>query len=229
MSGADIKVVDIEKSFRVTQTNSVEVLKGITFDVLAGESLAVTGSSGSGKSTLLQILGAMEYPCNGEVVVNGRDITQMDESARADFRNREVGFIFQLHYLLPQLTAIDNVLVPTWNSRKESDKYVERAYELLNRVGLSEFSKRLPGQLSGGERQRVAVARALIMEPALILADEPAGALDRSNTESLMNLLLEINSVEKATLVLVTHSAFCAKVMQREISLVDGVVRGARS
>lgn len=222
MSGADIKVVGIEKSFKVTQTSFFEVLKGITFDVLAGESLAVTGSSGSGKSTLLQILGAMEYPGSGEVVVNGRDITRMDERSRADFRNREVGFIFQSHYLLPQLSAVDNVLVPTWNSRKESEKHIERAYELLKRVGLSEFARRLPGQLSGGERQRVAVARALIMEPALILADEPAGALDRSNTESLMNLLLEINSVEKATLVLVTHSAFCAQSMQREISIVDG-------
>jgi len=222
MSGADIKVVNCTKSFPVTESAAVDVLNGISFDLLAGDSLAVTGSSGSGKSTLLQILGAMEYPSSGEVLVNGRDITTLDESARADFRNREVGFIFQSHYLLPQLSALDNVLVPTWNSRRESEKHRERAHQLLERVGLGGFARRLPGQLSGGERQRVAVARALIMAPALILADEPTGALDRTNTESLMKLLLEINSVEKATLVLVTHSAFCAQRMQREITLVDG-------
>jgi len=224
MSGADIKVVDLKKSFPVTLSASVDVLKGISFEVLAGDSLAITGSSGSGKSTLLQILGAMEYPDSGGLFVNGHDITRLDESARSEFRNREVGFIFQSHYLLPQLSALDNVLVPTWNSRKESEKHLERAHELLKRVGLGDLTRRLPGQLSGGERQRVAVARALIMEPVLILADEPTGALDRTNTESLMNLLLEINGVEKATLVLVTHSAFCAQQMQREISLLDGVL-----
>jgi lipoprotein-releasing system ATP-binding protein len=222
MSGADIKVSNLMKSFPVTSSASVDVLKGISFDVLAGESLAVTGPSGSGKSTLLQLLGAMEFPGDGEIIINGRDITRLDEAARADFRNREVGFIFQSHYLLPQLTALDNILVPTGNSRKDSDKHIERAHKRLKQVGLSKFGQRLPGQLSGGERQRVAVARALIMEPALILADEPAGALDRTNTESLMNLLLEINNFEKATLVLVTHSEFCAAAMQRKISIVDG-------
>ncbi len=224
MSGADIRVVNCTKSFPVTESAAVNVLNGISFDLLAGESLAVTGSSGSGKSTLLQILGAMEYPDSGEVYINGRDITRLDERARADFRNREVGFIFQSHYLLPQLSALDNVLVPTWNCRSGGDKHLERAHHLLKRVGLGDFARRLPGQLSGGERQRVAVARALIMAPVLILADEPTGALDRTNTESLMNLLLEINSDEKATLVLVTHSAFCAQRMQREISLLDGVL-----
>lgn len=224
MSGADIRVVNCRKSFPVTESAAVNVLNGISFDLLAGESLAVTGSSGSGKSTLLQILGAMEYPDSGEVYINGRDITRLDERARADFRNREVGFIFQSHYLLPQLSALDNVLVPTWNCRSGGDKHLERAHHLLKRVGLGDFARRLPGQLSGGERQRVAVARALIMAPVLILADEPTGALDRTNTESLMNLLLEINSDEKATLVLVTHSAFCAQRMQREISLLDGVL-----
>lgn len=224
MSGADINVVNCQKNFPVAGSDSVEVLKGVSFDLLAGHSLAITGASGSGKSTLLQILGAMEYPSHGEVFVNGRDITRLDEGARAEFRNREVGFIFQSHYLLPQLSALDNVLVPTWNSRKEKDLHLSRAHELLKQVGLEGFAGRLPGQLSGGERQRVAVARALIMEPALILADEPTGALDRTNTESLMDLLLEINSIAKATLVLVTHSSFCAGRMGREISLLNGVV-----
>ncbi|MFA7173838.1 MAG: ABC transporter ATP-binding protein [Kiritimatiellia bacterium] len=224
MSGADINVVNCRKNFPVAQSDPVAVLKGVSFDLLAGHSLAITGASGSGKSTLLQILGAMEYPSSGGVFINGRDITRLDQGARAEFRNREVGFIFQSHYLLPQLSALDNVLVPTWNSRRESDQHLARAHELLERVGLESLARRLPGQLSGGERQRVAVARALIMEPALILADEPTGALDRTNSESLMDLLLEINSIEKATLVLVTHSPFCAERMEREISLLDGVV-----
>ena len=161
-------------------------------------------------------------PTAGEVLVNGQNIIGFDTASRAEFRNQEVGFVFQSHYLLPQLSVIDNVLVPAWNSRKESEKHIERAYALLDRVGLSSLEKRLPGQLSGGERQRVAVARALLMEPSLILADEPAGALDRKNTESLIELLKEINSVESATLILVTHSDFCAAAMQRQLHIVDG-------
>jgi len=224
MSGADLKVVDLTRSFESDQSIPVDVLKGISFNLLAGESLAVTGPSGSGKSTLLQLIGAMEYPDSGEIFINGRDITGLDESERSDFRNREIGFIFQSHYLLPQLSALDNVLVPSWNFNREREMYIERAYALLKQVGLGDLTRRLPGQLSGGERQRVAVARSLIMEPALILADEPAGALDRKNTESLINLLLEIKTQGKASLVMVTHSDFCADAMQRKIQIVDGVV-----
>lgn len=222
MSGADVYVKELFKSYKTEDADPVEVLKGISFDVHAGATLAVTGSSGSGKSTLLQILGAMEKPSSGDLFINGCNISEMDESARSDFRNREVGFIFQSHYLLPQLSVIDNILVPAWNVRQEKDKYVDRAYALLARVGLASLDKRLPGQLSGGERQRVAVARALLMAPSLILADEPAGALDRKNTESLMELLLEMNMVEKTTLLLVTHSEFCAETMQRQLRIVDG-------
>ncbi len=225
MSGADVYVKDICKSYETEDADPVEVLKGITFDVHAGSTLAITGPSGSGKSTLLQILGAMEVPSSGDVFVNGSNITQLDVSSCSEFRNREVGFIFQSHYLLPQLSVIDNILVPAWNTRKDREKHIDRAYALLARVGLDAFDRRLPGQLSGGERQRVAVARALLMSPSLILADEPAGALDRKNTESLMKLLLEMNKVENATLLLVTHSEFCADAMQRQIQIVDGVVQ----
>jgi len=226
MNGADVFVKNLVKSYDCGDAGSVEVLKGVSFDLHAGSTLAVTGPSGSGKSTLLHILGAMERASSGEVMIDGCCISDMDENARSDFRNKEVGFIFQSHYLLPQLSVIDNILVPSWNIRKEREKYVDRAYALLARVGLAAFDKRLPGQLSGGERQRVAVARALLMEPSMILADEPAGALDRKNTESLMELLLEVNKVERATLLMVTHSEFCADIMQRQIRIVDGVLHG---
>ncbi len=227
MSGADVCVKELFKVYSSADAEPVEVLKGITFDVCAGTTLSVTGPSGSGKSTLLQILGAMEMPSSGDVFVNGSNISQMDEGTRSQFRNREVGFVFQSHYLLPQLSVIDNILVPAWNTRHDREGYIDRAYALLTRVGLGDLDKRLPGQLSGGERQRVAVARALLMSPSLILADEPTGALDQKNTASLMDLLLEMNSVENATLILVTHSGFCADRMQRQLQIIDGVIIGA--
>lgn len=225
MSGADVLVKDVFKSYKTEDAAPVEVLKGVSFDVHAGATLAITGPSGSGKSTLLQILGAMEASDSGDVVVNGFNIAELDETGRSEFRNKEVGFVFQSHYLLPQLSVIDNILVPSWNISKDRESYVDRAYALLARVGLEALGRRLPGQLSGGERQRVAVARALLMSPSLVLADEPTGALDRKNTESLMELLLEVNKGENATLVLVTHSGFCADKMQRQIQIVDGIVK----
>ncbi len=225
MSGADISVKGVVKNFGNAGEVPVEVLRGVSFEALAGQTLAVTGPSGSGKSTLLQILGALDPPTSGAVVVNGRDIAVLGEEARADFRNREAGFIFQSHYLLPQLSVIDNVLVPAWNSRRESEKHVERACALLERIGIAALAKRLPGQLSGGERQRVAVARALLMEPSLILADEPTGSLDQKNTEGLIDLLLEINAAEGATLLMVTHSPYCAERMGRRIEIRDGLIR----
>lgn len=228
MSGADVRVKDLFKSYASGGVAPVEVLKGVTFDVYAGSTLAVIGPSGSGKSTLLQVLGAMEAASGGEITINGTDISQMDASDRGGFRNREVGFVFQSHYLLPQLSVMDNILVPAWNVRKEIEKYIDRAYALLARVGLETLDKRLPGQLSGGERQRVAVARALLMSPSLILADEPTGALDQKNAAELMELLLEINMDEGATLILVTHSPFCADKMRRQIEIIDGKLKGNR-
>jgi lipoprotein-releasing system ATP-binding protein len=183
--------------------------------------LAVTGPSGSGKTTLLQLIGAMDRPDAGEVRVNGRELGGLDEAARAAFRNREVGFVFQAHHLLPQLTALENVLVPAWAGTVTAE-VSERARHLLARVGLAERMEHFPGQLSGGERQRVALARALVLSPCLLLADEPTGALDRANALALIDLLLELNREERATLMMVTHAEACAERMGRRVALVDG-------
>jgi lipoprotein-releasing system ATP-binding protein len=183
--------------------------------------LAVTGPSGSGKTTLLQLIGAMDRPDRGEVRINGREMGGMDEQARARFRNRELGFIFQAHHLLPQLTALENVLVPAWGSAPQAERS-ERAVQLLKRVGLGERLTHFPGQLSGGERQRVAVARALVLSPCLVLADEPTGALDQTAARALVDLLLELNGEEKTTLIVVTHAEACAERMGRRVSLNDG-------
>ncbi len=226
MNGASVSVSKIEKVFSGAGPQPLKVLRGISFEVQAGESLSVTGPSGSGKSTLLHIIGALDYPTAGSVLIDGRDISALDESSRVEFRNRKAGFIFQSHYLLPQLTVIDNILVPAWNSRRDCEEHIERAYLLLRRVGLSAFAKRLPGQLSGGERQRVAVARALLMRPALVLADEPTGALDRENAAALIELMLEMNCMEKTTLLMVTHSEYCAEKMERRIEILDGMISG---
>ena len=199
----------------------IEVLRGLSFEVRPGETVAVTGPSGSGKTTLLQIIGAMDRPDAGEVCVNGRALSGLDEAERAAFRNREVGFVFQAHHLLPQLTALENVLVPAW-SGKIGDALTARARDLLGKVGLRERVGHFPGQLSGGERQRVALARALILSPNLLLADEPTGALDQSQSQALVTLLLELNAESHTTLIVVTHAEACAARMGRRVTLTNG-------
>jgi lipoprotein-releasing system ATP-binding protein len=220
-AGADVSVDCVARTFRIPGGVPVEVLRGVTLHVAAGGSVAVTGPSGSGKTTLLQLIGAMDRPDSGEVRVNGRELGGLDENARAQFRNREVGFVFQAHHLLPQLTALENVLVPTWGAAV-SEERSGRARHLLQRVGLGERLAHFPGQLSGGERQRVAVARALVMAPSLVLADEPTGALDQTAAQALVELLLELNSEEKTTLIVVTHAEACAQRMGRQVRLSDG-------
>ena len=224
-NGADVRVEGVVRTFGVPGGVPVEVLRGISLHVAAGESLAVTGPSGSGKTTLLQLIGAMDRPDSGEVRVNGRELGGLDEPARARFRNREVGFVFQAHHLLPQLTALENVLVPTWGATPHEERH-ERAVQVLKRVGLGERLTHFPGQLSGGERQRVAVARALVMSPCLVLADEPTGALDQTAARALVDLLLELNSEEHATLIVVTHAEACAQRMGRQVRLGDGRICG---
>jgi len=219
--GADVAVEDVQRTFRVPGGESVAVLRGVSFRVSAGEAVAITGPSGSGKTTLLQILGAMDRADSGTVRVNGRELGGMDEAARAGFRNREVGFVFQAHHLLPQLTALENVLVPAW-AGKVTEAHVARASHLLERVGLRDRMRHFPGQLSGGERQRVALARALVMEPCLLLADEPTGALDQANAHALVDLLLELNAEIHTTLVVVTHAEACAQRMGRRLKLENG-------
>jgi len=219
--GAEVVVSGVVRTFPVSGGAPVEVLRGISFEVRPGETVAVTGPSGSGKTTLLQIIGAMDWPDAGEVCVNGRSLSGLGEAERAAFRNREVGFVFQAHHLLPQLTALENVLVPAWTG-KIGAELTARARDLLGKVGLRERIDHFPGQLSGGERQRVALARALIASPGLLLADEPTGALDQAQAQALVTLLLELNAESHTTLIVVTHAEACAARMGRRVTLTNG-------
>ncbi len=203
--------------------NATPVLKGLDLRVSEGESVAIVGPSGSGKSTLLHIIGALDTPDKGEVYFNGRDLTGLPASELPRVRNQEIGFIFQMHHLLPQCNALENVLIPTLAGDTQAREPVQaRAIRLLQRVGLGARLKHRPGQLSGGERQRVAVVRALINEPRLLLADEPTGALDRTSAENLSDILLELNREEGVTLLVITHSVSLAKQMSRSLELQDG-------
>ena len=205
----------------------LEVLKGISVSFKAGESTAIVGPSGSGKSTLLNIIGTLEKPSSGKVILKEKDLAALDEKTLATVRNREIGFIFQSHFLLPQCSVLENVLTPTLADPqgKVTGEIEERAKSLLARVGLSERLHHRPGQLSGGERQRVAVVRSLINRPFLLLADEPTGALDRQSAERLGDLLLQLNCDEKVALIVVTHSLDLAGQMKRVLELKDGVLK----
>jgi lipoprotein-releasing system ATP-binding protein len=204
----------------------IEVLKGVSLEVARGESLAIIGPSGSGKSTLLNIIGTLDRPTTGEVVLGGQDLSRLNDLQLAEVRNRRIGFIFQAHHLLPQCTVLENVLVPTLAGadRAMRNGAPERAERLLKRVGLSERTTHRPGQLSGGERQRVAVVRALINQPQLLLADEPTGALDRASAGQLAQLLLELNREEGVTLIVVTHALDLAQKMGRVFELKNGTL-----
>jgi lipoprotein-releasing system ATP-binding protein len=205
----------------------LSVLKDITLKVQPGRSLAVVGPSGSGKSTLLNIMGALDHPTGGQVLFDGQDIAVLGEKELAQIRNKQIGFVFQLHHLLPQCTVLENVLVPTLADKKRpSMKEVsDRAEHLLERVGLKEFLLYRPGELSGGQRQRVAVVRALINNPKLLLADEPTGSLDKDSSENIAELLVELNKSEKVTLIVVTHSLSLAERMGQVMELSDGLLK----
>ena len=213
---------NITKTYRSAEA-AVPVLAGLDFQIAEGETTAIVGPSGSGKSTLLNLLGALDQPESGAVIVAGQDLATLDADALAAFRNTTVGFIFQLHHLLPQCTTLENVLVPTL-ARKSADRPAlrARAEELLRAVGLGHRLDHRPGQLSGGECQRAAIARALILSPKLLLADEPTGALDRANAERLADLLAEINTRERIAIVMVTHAPDLARRMQRVLTLEGG-------
>jgi ABC-type lipoprotein export system ATPase subunit len=213
---------NVTKSYR-SDAGAVPVLNGISLTIAEGETVAITGPSGCGKSTLLNLLGALDQADSGEIRVADRDLTKLDAQQLAEFRNTTVGFVFQLHHLLPQCTVLENVLVPSI-VRKDADRAAlrARAAQLLGAVGLSHRLDHRPGQLSGGERQRAAVARALINSPKLLLADEPTGALDRASAERLADLLAEVHQREKITIVMVTHSPELACRMGRMLGLVDG-------
>lgn len=201
----------------------VPVLREAELTVIPGESVAIVGPSGSGKSTLLNLLGTLDTPDSGSVWFEGRDLTGLSPKELANLRNRRIGFIFQNHHLLPQCTVLENVLVPTLaEQRSAPSASVARARQLLDRVGLGHRMDHTPGRLSGGERQRTAVVRALINSPALLLADEPTGALDRVSAGEITRLLTELNRTDELTLIVVTHSAELAGRMGRAVELRDG-------
>lgn len=222
-----LELIDVAKSYESPGTaEDVCVLKGVNLQVDRGQSVAVVGPSGSGKSTLLNIMGALDYPTSGEVLFKGRDLSKLNEAELARIRNKEIGFVFQLHHLLPQCTVLENVLIPTLADKEgdSSEKAAERAASLLERVGLGEWSQHRPGELSGGQRQRVAVVRALINRPKLLLADEPTGSLDEATAENIFNLLVELNHNEEVALVVVTHSVRLAERLERVLELNNGVL-----
>ena len=205
--------------------DDVPVLHDVSLAVQPGETLAVVGPSGSGKSTLLNLLGALDAPTSGTVLFEQRDLAAYDANALARFRNRQVGFVFQLHHLLPQLTALENVLVPTLAARTgRHEGALDRARRLLDRVGLGGKETARPGRLSGGERQRVAVVRALINSPRVLLADEPTGSLDGVTATTLVDLLVELNGEERVSLILVTHAPHLARRMGKVLELRDGTL-----
>jgi lipoprotein-releasing system ATP-binding protein len=214
----------VVRQFGMEGAAPVEVLHGADLEVASGESVAIVGPSGSGKTTLLQLLGALDLPDAGTVSIDGQDLATLDEKTRNALRNRRIGFVFQLHHLLPQLTVLENVLVPAW-AAGEAAARTERARDLLDRVGLQARMGHRPGQLSGGERQRVALVRALILEPALLLADEPTGSLDHAGALALGDLLLDLNRDERVTLITVTHSRELAGRHARSLLLQDGVLK----
>ncbi len=208
-----------------TRSQPLTVLRDVSFACQAGDSVAILGPSGSGKSTLLHILGTLDRPTAGSVTLDGQDPFQLDEAGTASFRNRHIGFVFQDHHLLPQLSVLENVLIPTLAEGHPDEPTIARARDLIDRVGLSARLEHRPAELSGGERQRVGVARALIRQPKLILADEPTGNLDRSNALAIGRLLVELQRQEQAMLVVVTHSAELAQLLQRRYELDDGRLR----
>ncbi len=203
------------------------VLRCLDLTIKLGESLAIVGPSGSGKSTLLNIASGLDRPTEGQVLLEGEDLAGLSDAALAAVRNQRLGFVFQLHHLLPQCTIWENVLVPTLAGHTDEppDEVSLRAQILLDRVGLGDRLEHRPGQLSGGERQRVAVVRALINEPALLLADEPTGSLDRAASDNLVQLLVELNREQSTTLIVVTHAMHLAERMNRALVLEDGVLK----
>jgi ABC-type lipoprotein export system ATPase subunit len=224
MSKALVEVHGVSKSFQ-TGDHKVRVLDGVHLSVAAQESVAIVGPSGSGKSTLLNLLGTLDQPDQGTIVIDGKNLSMMGGDELAGFRNRNIGFVFQSHHLLPHLTVLENVLVPALAQASEvGDEVLLRANQLLQRVGLGDREKHLPGRLSGGERQRVAVVRALINQPRLILADEPTGALDRISAAEVGRLLIELNREHGITLIVATHSEELAARMDRVLSMENGTL-----
>lgn len=212
-----IEVKDLWKSF-----GELEVLKGVHLEVKKGEIVAIIGKSGAGKTTLLQIIGTLDRPTKGEVLIDGTNVFTLGEKELAAFRNRHIGFIFQFHQLLPEFTALENVCIPAMIAREKESDYKPRAEQLLRDLGLGERMNHKPNELSGGEKQRVAAARALMMQPSIILADEPTGSLDEKNKKELSELLIHLRQEYGQTILLVTHDKELASIADRIIEIKDG-------
>ena len=227
---ADAPIVEVDglaKSYR-TPNGDIAVLRGLSLSVARGEMVAVVGASGVGKSTLLHVLGGLDRAERGAVRVAGSDITAMTDDELVAFRNRHVGFVFQFHHLLPEFTALENVMMPLRIARRPAAEARPRAEALLDRVGLAGRLTHVPGMLSGGEQQRVAIARALVMEPSLLLADEPTGDLDEHTAETLHDLLREMHRERGLTSIIATHNPRLASACDRVLRLEEGKLREAR-
>lgn len=212
-----IEIKNIYKSF-----GELEVLKGVNLSVKKGEIVAIIGKSGAGKTTLLQIIGTLDRPSKGQIIIGGTDVFALKDKELAAFRNKHIGFIFQFHQLLPEFTALENVCIPAMIAREKESQYKPRAEKLLQELGLAERMGHKPNELSGGEKQRVAAARALMMSPDIILADEPTGSLDEKNKKELSELLLQLRQEYGQTILLVTHDKELAGIADRIIEIKDG-------
>jgi lipoprotein-releasing system ATP-binding protein len=219
-----IHVDNVYKHYTRDKTK-IDVLRGVQMEIAAGEMVAIVGPSGAGKSTLLHLLGGLDRPSAGTIRYDGIALPQLRDEALADFRNQNIGFVFQFHYLLPEFSALENAMMPALIRRRAKPEAKKEAQQLLINVGLGDRLHHRPGELSGGEQQRVAVARALMNAPAVVLADEPTGNLDRAMSQSLQLLLRQLNEERGQTFIIVTHDREFAAQMDRAISLVDGKIR----
>jgi len=224
MSSIILKTENLVKTFTTTKEIRLEILKSISLEIAEGKITLIVGASGAGKSTLLHLLGGLDKPDDGKIFYNSENILSYSEDKLAKFRNKNIGFVFQFHHLLPEFTAAENIAIPQMIMGKSLNNSINRAYELLNEVGLIERKDHKPAELSGGEQQRVAVARALANDPALILADEPTGNLDSENSKIISDLIIHLNSKYKKTFVVVTHNKEMLGIANHVYEMKDGKI-----